>query len=613
MKRYLIKCCAGTGWFTCLFLLLSTICQARQDGNTWPEEKGVKIMKVTHASQWWNLNTQLNPFRLPPPPLGADLIYIDLTGDGRPNVLRTILPDGTPIQWIDDDGDMEYGDLAGDTDNDCLMIDRNRDGEYGSYGDLIIDWVDTDNDGKADIQIVVDNINSDRKYISGGGHYMMVFDTDKDNIFNYIDWNTYELRCWLHTGMSDFYTDYHGNSTFLKIHATPERMNDVRLNWENPFLFFDPDKDGLTEMTVRLCDSRYERIRNSDGTSKLSAEINWAAISVDMDNDNTPENPFDLDMTINFQGKGVDYSKYKHFYKNMRGLPEADGYFLDPAWRQNSELIFPERDQVFDFIFREGTWDAVWFTFDEDGDCKRWERVELYQPLDLYKTGADNGGLDNHIQADVIGDRGEWDMDNSGHGNLYISPMDGKIHLYGAEWGAWRIDQRSEYYQNMGGIYDIYGPGRQQGIPAVFPVVKYEDTDNNGFFDKISFDFDGDQSFEETISLKELGIDDTDKIWKIKDMKYRNYTSLFSEAAERMWKNAKDAVKIARKEKIDLSWYAYIMHPKSIRQKYEYGWWLQLYIYHDLKDQAERENNAAKVRKIQKAYFSGQKWNQLNK
>ena len=47
MKRYLIKFCSGTGWFTCLFLLLSTICQARQDGNTWPEEKGVKIMKVT--------------------------------------------------------------------------------------------------------------------------------------------------------------------------------------------------------------------------------------------------------------------------------------------------------------------------------------------------------------------------------------------------------------------------------------------------------------------------------------------------------------------------------------------------------------------------------------
>lgn len=191
MKRHLIKFDSRMSLYTCLFLLFSSICQAQQ-GNAFPEEKGVKILKVTHAPQWWNLNTPLNPFRLPPPPLGAELIYIDLTGDGRPNVLRTILPDGTPIQWIDDDGDMEYGDLAGDTDSDCLMIDRNRDGEYGSYGDLIIDWVDTDNDGKADIQIVVDNINSDRKYISGGGHYMMVFDTDKDNIFNYIDWNTYE-------------------------------------------------------------------------------------------------------------------------------------------------------------------------------------------------------------------------------------------------------------------------------------------------------------------------------------------------------------------------------------------------------------------------------------
>lgn len=40
--------------------------------------------------------------------------------------------------------------------NDCLLIDRNKDGIYGGQGDLIIDWVDTDGDGKADMQIVVE-------------------------------------------------------------------------------------------------------------------------------------------------------------------------------------------------------------------------------------------------------------------------------------------------------------------------------------------------------------------------------------------------------------------------------------------------------------------------
>ena len=38
------------------------------------------------------------------------------------------------------------------------MIDRNKDGVYGGYGDLIIDWVGEDEDGNPAMQVVVDNI-----------------------------------------------------------------------------------------------------------------------------------------------------------------------------------------------------------------------------------------------------------------------------------------------------------------------------------------------------------------------------------------------------------------------------------------------------------------------
>lgn len=559
---------------------------------------------------WWNQNTQLNALRLPPPAPNAKVEYLDLTGNGKPDVLRTILMDGTPVQWIDDDGNMKEGDLWGDTVNDCLMIDRNHDGEYGSYGDLVIDWADTDNDGKADIQIVVDNIPESKKTQSGGGHYMIVFDTDRDNVFNYIDWNTYELRCWLHNGMNDFFTDYHGNSTFLKVHFTPEKINDIRLNWENPFLFFDRDGDGLTEQTVRLCDSRANNTPQPNGGVCLTGLMDYAAVSFDLDNDNNPENPLDFDMTILFQGKGSDYSSYSHSYKNLRGLPEADKFFMDPSWRQNSEMIFPDRDKAEEFIFKKGEWDQVWFTFDEDDDCKRWERVELYYPMDLYSLGENGGGLDNHRQSDVIGDRGEWDLDGSGKGNLYVSPLDGKIHLYGAEWGAWRIDQRAEYYQNMGGIYDIYGPGRMQGEPTVFPVVKYEDTDGNGYFDKVSFDYNGDKEFEEVVSLKELGISDKGSVYKTAKMKYEDYSGLFSSVADNMWENAQQAVSIARSRGLDTSWYALLMNPKSAWQKYDYGFWLQLYLYHDLHDLALRNSDMKEADKIRKAYFSSD-WKSL--
>lgn len=397
----------------------------------------------SEKKEYWNANTLLIPYRLPPAPAGYKPTYIDLDGDGDPDILRTVTANGIPVQWIDDDDDMQYGDLEGDTDNDCLMIDRNKDGVYGGYGDLIIDWVGEDEDGNPAMQVVVDNIPEANRMKTGNGHYMWVVDTDKDDVFNYIDWNTFTLRCWIHNGLSDFYEDYNGRSTFMKIHSTTERVNDVRMNWENPFLFYDPDNDGLTEMAIRFCDSPKIVKENGQANSVLSGNIDWVSVSMDTDNDNASGNEFDFDMTIHFTGPGFNYENQKHINKNLRGLPEADTFFLDARWRKLPELLYPDHDAAWDLTFKEGKWDKVWFTYDEDDDCNRWERVELYQPRDPFKVGKNQGGIDNNGQADPAGDRGEWDEDNSGHGQLYVSPIDGKIHLYGAEWGCWRVDQNA--------------------------------------------------------------------------------------------------------------------------------------------------------------------------
>lgn len=557
--------------------------------------------------EYWNANTLLIPYRLPPAPAGYKPTYIDLDGDGDPDILRTVTANGIPVQWIDDDDDMQYGDLEGDTDNDCLMIDRNKDGVYGGYGDLIIDWVGEDEDGNPAMQVVVDNIPEANRMKTGNGHYMWVVDTDKDDVFNYIDWNTFTLRCWIHNGLSDFYEDYNGNSTFMKIHSTTERVNDVRMNWENPFLFYDPDNDGLTEMAIRFCDSPKIVKENGQANSVLSGNIDWVSVSMDTDNDNAPGNEFDFDMTIHFTGPGFNYENQKHINKNLRGLPEADTFFLDARWRKLPELLYPDHDAAWDLTFKEGKWDKVWFTYDEDDDCNRWERVELYQPRDPLKVGKNQGGIDNNGQADPAGDRGEWDEDNSGHGQLYVSPIDGKIHLYGAEWGCWRIDQNARYYQGMGGIYDGYGPKRIETEPTVFPTVKYTDTDNNGFFDLMEFDLDGDKVFEQRLSMKELGLDDRCQVINTASMKYEDFVDLESKVSDAMWKNAEKAVEVAKAKKLNTKWYALMLQPKSTRERYHYGFWLQFYLYNDLKDLAERTNDKALASVIDKAYLQG-KW-----
>ena len=570
--------------------------------------------------EYWNRNTKLIPWRYPMVTDTTKIIYEDLNGDGKPDIIRTFVFDSIPAIWIDDDGDMEYGDWEGDTDNDCLLIDLNRDGIFAGPEDLSIDWIDTDGDGIADIQFVIYNGKKDIRYQADyNSDFICVIDIEKDDIKSFIDWRELVPRCWEHNGHSNFFQDYHGNTLLLKMHSSSFRVSDLRYNCENPFVFLDPDDDTLTEMTIRLMDVPYvrphpdkepdPRFRNVDEEIDIipSGQITWAAVSWDMDNDNGQGNEFDLDMTLHFGGKGFDYTDQVHKIPNMRGLPEADHLFYDARWRQMTELVYPDEKASYDMIFNKGEWDYCWFVFDEDDDCNRWERVELYYPYDLFKIGAWKGGLDGHQQADAVGDRGEFDQDNSGKGKLYISPIDGRIHLYGAEWGAWRIDQNAGYFQGYGGLYPpMKELKRLYDDPESCATVKYTDTDNNGFFDLIEYDLDGDAQFEERISLLELGVDDSGPVYDPATMSYDDMTDLFNVVTEGIWERAESAIKVAESVKLNTSWYAFWKQPRTTFEKYAYGFWLNFYLYKDMKDLLHLKGlEKIGEKDLDKAYYSG--------
>jgi hypothetical protein len=337
--------------------------------------------------------------------------------------------------------------------------------------------------------------------------------------------------------------------------------------------------------------------------TNLTGKIDYVTMAYDLDNDNSPGNPFDFDMTITFRGGGFDYMDQVHKFKNLRGLPAADQYFLDPRIRQLEEFIYPDHQSALDLIFNRGKWKEAWLVYDEDDDCERWERVELADPKEPYVVGARKGGLDDNPQADPVGDRGEWDLDNSGNGNLYISPLDGKIHLVGAEKGYWRVDQNAFYYQGMGGLYDGYGPVRTPVDPTVFPMISYTDEDGNGYFDKITFDLDGDKQTDYSFSLKDAGISDRSPIHNISKMKYADFNKLEQEVADKTWNDALAFVKLAESQGVNTHWYALLKHPKSTRQKYSQGYWLKFYLFMDMLEKAKQGNNSALSTKIIKAYF----------
>ena len=566
---------------------------------------------LPYDQKYWNQKLQIEPFRLPLPPVGYQVEYIDLNGDGKPDAIKSVTVNDTPILWLDDDGNMKEGDIEGDMINDCLLIDRNKDGIYGGQGDLIIDWVDTDDDGKADMQIVIEYPEKNTGEVWPNGHYMIMRDLDKDNIFNYINWNDFSLRCWDKNGVCDFYEDYSGQTMFMKIHTSTYDIKDLRLNWENPFLFYDEDGDGLTEMAIRFVDSPKIKDRSKPSNSyvnrQLEGRIDWVSMAVDLDNDNGPGNEFDFDFTIGFQGKGFDYTDQVHKVNNLRGMPEADKFFMDPRYRQLTEFLYPDHKSAKEMIFKRGEWSRVNFVYDEDDDCGRWERVEFYDPLDPFKIGWKNGGIDNNKQSDAAGDRGEWDMDNSGKGKLYVGKFDGRLHLYGAEWGCWRIDQNANYYQGWDRMW--MGMDRQ---PGKFGTVKYTDKDDNGFFDYIEYDLDGDKKFEMTIDLKALGLDDRCELIDISTFKYKDYTSMMKKMSKSMWKNAMTAVQVAHKYNVQTLWYAKLMQALSVRQQYNNGYWLQFYIYKDLEHTFMQKGDQEKLKQLTVAYYSGN-WKSLLK
>ena len=372
----------------------------------------------------------------------SDKVFLtDVDNDGDPDILELWF-NGKRCRWIDENDDMSANDAMGDIVADCLQVDMDGDGSYDGQTDLSIKWADNDHDGVADFQVVVINPKAGEGTKFGGvAHYMVFEDTDKDGVMGYFDWERFDFLCWNNTGRCNFSTDYNGDSIFLKAHMAPFALSDARLNWENPFAFYDTDGDGCTEMSVRYIDS-----------PGCDAKADAVFVAYDIDNDSQRDNEMDYDFSLFFQkSAGLDYSSYVNPCPDLKAADWVLPYFQHAEWRIIDELVYMPHAKCYEEAFKPD-WDRCYFVFDEDDDDHRWERVELYYPNDPYnlrketsyaaKRDEKTAPMNVHAQSDSLGDRGEFDADNSGRGKLYFSKWDGRLHLYGAEWGAWTIDSK---------------------------------------------------------------------------------------------------------------------------------------------------------------------------
>ncbi|HJU92311.1 MAG TPA: hypothetical protein VJ656_05170 [Pyrinomonadaceae bacterium] len=555
-----------------------------------------------------------------------EIVRLDIDKDGKPDILERWW-NGKRVRWLDENGDMLPTDTRGDQIADVMQIDKNGDGIYDSELDISIKWADNDRDGRADLQAFVTQGRewSNDKYNASESHWMVFVDVEKDGVLGWLNWERFDFSSdnWGYTGTTDWLPDYNGNAVFLKIHRPPQSLPDPRLNWENPFAFFDFDNDGASEMAIRWLDPVPALDK---GVTKLAGIINEAFATFDIDNDSTKGNETDYDMSLRGHGgPGIPYRSFVHKYPALKGNPKFDQCFQWNNWRQIDELMYVPHEKSYDSFFTAG-WNTVYFVFDEDDDDHRWERVEMYYPMhgfggpkdiDLYSTkrwrrnnyaeqnmvtAEEKPGINGHPQADSLGDRGEFDEDNSGSGKLYVGVFDRKLHLAGAEWGAWTVDKNAEFH---GGWKT---PSPKPSASRVEEVVKYTDADKNGFLDTVEYDYDGDRTIDFRVSLLEYRSASNphpDVVPLIDTHKegWEGLNALFAKIANQSFQEAQMVYRAAWRRGLTTAEIDKLAFASAIGERYDHGYWLKEKIFREIR---ARVKNTPLEQDLTRLYYTGQ-------
>jgi hypothetical protein len=353
------------------------------------------------------------------------------------------------IVWIiDDDAD---GSLAagGDRHADCYVVDDGGDGTV----DRIVDYIDLDADRKPD--------EMDIRYFEDGELRRAWFGVDLDGDGLMWDLLGYEYS-------TDFFkSDPHGDNMIYMNKYNPRAGVWSPIS-ECPFAFYDTDRDGYSEVVVRVSavpldfnagtDPDYandqNRYQGPWSPEQASIGISNVRYSFDVDGLSGPDTPLHYDFGFNLVGaRPYRFAGMSHFNPHRRP-PQVTCVIPFNRVRAVADR-FAARETGFSWHEHHDDTIAIGAPPRPEDDF-RWEGVFwVWERRFMENTGGPNQKWNV---------RREWSRRPTDRRELYYSGVDRRIHLFGAEEGWLQV-------------------GHFDGLEALGEIRTF-DTDGNGYFDR---------------------------------------------------------------------------------------------------------------------------------
>ncbi|UCD27708.1 MAG: DUF4861 family protein [Planctomycetota bacterium] len=339
------------------------------------------------------------------------------------------------VRAIDEDGDLDEH-MGPDLDSDLYVADWNADGTV----DAVLDYQDNDGDNDVDEMAFFFWLPKHRYFGKDSLGVWWGSDDGDDNLLWYdVNYTYYQRLC-------QYRCHFSGDESFVAFGLKID--SDRWLSaWENPFLFYDPDNDGCSEVVLRI-----------EGKGDYIRKIRY---SFDVDNDSFSRRTHDYDFSITTVAEDND----------LVGLPK-DGV-INTKIRGIPTQSWLQRDSARQFV-SEASWGRALLTWDEvnantDGNIERdpnerWEGLLNHASDDFPQVGGP--------ACSPLNKRNEVAIAPKPPLKLYYDPTDRRLHLKGASKGWLHVDY------NFDGQIDA--------------KYTYIDDDIDGIFDRRQLDLDAD-------------------------------------------------------------------------------------------------------------------------